>query len=105
PMSTVDAVDGTPAHLPCMAANSRPRDAPVLVVWYRDGSRRPFYMTNNTLPYPGVLEYKGSDSVPSGQRDEASSTAPRCNWQPAGVLGPTWCKVLALNTVKSRNLT
>ncbi|XP_050715020.1 uncharacterized protein LOC126997850 [Eriocheir sinensis] len=40
PLSTVDAVDGTPEHLPCLAAHSRPGDAPVLVVWCRDGSRR-----------------------------------------------------------------
>ncbi|XP_069958180.1 roundabout homolog 3-like [Cherax quadricarinatus] len=44
PVTSVGGVAGAAAHLPCVAAHPRPGDTPILVVWYKDGARRPFYI-------------------------------------------------------------
>ncbi|CAL4119789.1 unnamed protein product, partial [Meganyctiphanes norvegica] len=39
----VQGVSGGMARLPCVVTEHRPGDAPVLVLWYKDGQRQPIY--------------------------------------------------------------
>ncbi|XP_069173731.1 protein turtle homolog A-like [Procambarus clarkii] len=43
PVRKVEGVGGAPAQLPCLASHGAQNDAPVLVLWYKDGARFPFY--------------------------------------------------------------
>ncbi|XP_071527602.1 neural cell adhesion molecule 1-like isoform X2 [Panulirus ornatus] len=73
PVQNVGGVAGTAAHLPCVAAHSRPADPPILVVWYKDGARRPFYILDlregegrEEMVDPSLRDRLRSD--PSGSR-------------------------------------
>ncbi|XP_069943894.1 contactin-2 isoform X3 [Cherax quadricarinatus] len=43
PVRRVEGVGGAPAQLPCLASHAPQHDNPVLVLWYKDGARFPFY--------------------------------------------------------------
>ncbi|XP_069170194.1 protein turtle homolog B [Procambarus clarkii] len=43
PVSAVEGVAGAPSQLPCVVIQNQHIDTPILVLWYKDGARRPFY--------------------------------------------------------------
>ncbi|XP_069999461.1 uncharacterized protein [Penaeus vannamei] len=42
-MSSAYGVSGAPGKLPCVVIQRQLRDTPVLVLWYKDGARLPFF--------------------------------------------------------------
>ncbi|XP_042210109.1 uncharacterized protein LOC121857929, partial [Homarus americanus] len=43
PVRRVEGVAGAPTQLPCLVTHAHNGDAPLLVLWYKDGARFPFY--------------------------------------------------------------
>lgn len=43
PVSVMAGVAGVPARLPCVVIQKQQEDSPILVLWYKDGARLPFY--------------------------------------------------------------
>ncbi|XP_050687066.1 nephrin-like [Eriocheir sinensis] len=43
PVSVMSGVAGVPARLPCVVIQKQQEDLPILVLWYKDGARLPFY--------------------------------------------------------------
>ncbi|XP_069957875.1 protein turtle homolog B-like isoform X2 [Cherax quadricarinatus] len=43
PVSVIAGVAGAPSQLPCVVIQNQHVDTPILVLWYKDGARRPFY--------------------------------------------------------------
>ncbi|XP_042884590.1 nephrin-like [Penaeus japonicus] len=43
PVSSAFGVSGAPGKLPCVVIQRQMRDTPVLVLWYKDGARLPFF--------------------------------------------------------------
>ncbi|XP_045113418.1 neural cell adhesion molecule 1-like isoform X2 [Portunus trituberculatus] len=55
PVSVMAGVAGVPAKLPCVVIQKQQEDYPILVLWYKDGARLPFYTID--LREPADKEY------------------------------------------------
>ncbi|XP_071514966.1 uncharacterized protein [Panulirus ornatus] len=85
PVRNVAGVAGAPSQLPCLVSHPLQGDAPVLVLWYKDGARFPFYTrvvklvvysVSPDAPAEGILQYGTSTAHSlnnkSGQNDQGA---------------------------------